>query len=74
LKNCFDIEARSTAFSVVSTLEIRLAHFLTYAVEMIGAIPHINLASLLLRYKNVNFSNLIVLKLKLEIISLLFEI
>lgn len=47
---------------------------MTPAIEIIGGIPHISLASLLLRYKNVNFSNLIVLKLKLDLNSLLFGV
>lgn len=67
------MEAKAKAFSVISTLEISPPHFMTHAIEIIGVIPHINLASLLPKYKN-NFSNLIVLKLKLDRNLLLFGV
>lgn len=59
---------------MVSTLEISPPSFLTHEIEIIGGILHINLASLLLKSKNVNFSNLIFLKLKLDLNSLFFGV
>lgn len=47
---------------------------MTCAIEIIGGMPCINLTSLLLRYQNVNFSNLVVLQLKLDLNLLLFGV
>lgn len=56
------VVSRAEAVSVVSTLEVRAPCFTTHAAERIGGAPHVNLASFLLRYKNVNLSDLIVLQ------------